>query len=291
MALRFEELIKRHHDEIFAYLWRLMGNDRHRDGSMDVEDLTQDVFLRAYDSFAAMRSNGNHRAWLYKIATHCAYTQFRRMKHQRDQLSWLKHSVTELETASDDSSLRKDGTKRARPGYELSAKQKACVTLRYLQDLDYPEIDRFWVARRRVRAPTLSGDPSPASRPGGRKMTTQKSKNDVFVVKHLRSALGSPTETALSRSRERVRKWFAAEAPLIHWGEMNSPLGPLFVAINQRGLCALDFGRQESEFLERFDSRHDWRKIPKPFSGCWRNCVSTSLVTGPISICPWISHS
>jgi O-6-methylguanine DNA methyltransferase len=86
-------------------------------------------------------------------------------------------------------------------------------------------------------------------------MTTQKSKNEVFVVKHLRSALGSPTEIALSRSRERVKKWFTEEAPLIEWGEMTSPLGSLFAAVNQRGLCALDFGRKESEFLERFDSR------------------------------------
>ncbi len=52
MALRFEELIERHHDEIFAYLWRLTGNDGRRDAATDVEDLTQDVFLRAYDSFA-----------------------------------------------------------------------------------------------------------------------------------------------------------------------------------------------------------------------------------------------
>ena len=86
-------------------------------------------------------------------------------------------------------------------------------------------------------------------------MTTQKSKNEVFVVKHLRSALGGPTETELSTSRERVKKWFAEEAPLIQWGEMSSPLGPLFAAVNERGLCALDFGRKESEFLQRFDNR------------------------------------
>jgi O-6-methylguanine DNA methyltransferase len=94
-------------------------------------------------------------------------------------------------------------------------------------------------------------------------MTTQKSKNEVFVVKHLRSALGSPTETALSSSRERVKKWFAEEAPLIHWGEMTSPLGSLFAAVNQRGLCALDFGRQESQFIERFDPRARLEKNPK----------------------------
>ena len=116
MALRFEQLIERHHDEIFAYIWRLIGNDGRRDGSLDVEDLTQDVFLRAYESFEGLRPNSNHRAWLYKIATNCAYSQLRRMKHQRDKLS-VRMLVNELPT-----------------------KQKACVTLRYLQDLDYPEI-------------------------------------------------------------------------------------------------------------------------------------------------------
>jgi O-6-methylguanine DNA methyltransferase len=94
-------------------------------------------------------------------------------------------------------------------------------------------------------------------------MTAQKSKNEAFVVKHLRSALGSPTETELSTSRERVKKWFAVEAPLIQWGEMSSPLGPLFAAVNERGLCALDFGRKESEFLQRFDPRARLEKNPK----------------------------
>ena len=94
-------------------------------------------------------------------------------------------------------------------------------------------------------------------------MTAQKSKNEAFVVKHLRSALGSPTETELSTSRERVKKWFAVEAPLIQWGEMSSPLGPLFAAVNERGLCALDFGRKESEFLQRFDNRTRLEKNSK----------------------------
>ena len=141
MALRFEQLIERHHDEIFAYIWRLMGNDGRRDGSLDVEDLTQDVFLRAYESFEGLRPNSNHRAWLYKIATNCAYTQLRRMKHQRDKLSSLKHSATEQETASEVSSLHKHMEQTVRTLVnELPTKQKACVTLRYLQDLDYPEI-------------------------------------------------------------------------------------------------------------------------------------------------------
>lgn len=141
MTPRFEELIERHHNEICAYLWRLMGKERRRDGGMDVEDLTQDVFLRAYESFPGLRPNSNHRAWLYKIATHSAYTQLRRMKHRRDKLSFLKHSPTQPAMGNDDPGSRQYIEQRVRALVNgLPVKQKACVTLRYLQDLDYPEI-------------------------------------------------------------------------------------------------------------------------------------------------------
>ena len=80
-------------------------------------------------------------------------------------------------------------------------------------------------------------------------------KDDRAIARQLKSALSGPTNTVLTRSRTRVRKWFEKEAPLIQWGKMDSPLGPLFAAVNQRGLCALDFGRREGEFFERFDSR------------------------------------
>ncbi len=94
-------------------------------------------------------------------------------------------------------------------------------------------------------------------------MTTQKPKNEVAVVKSLRTVLRGPTKTALLHSRARVRKWFAEEATLIQWGEMSSPLGRLFAAVNERGLCALEFGRQESEFLQRFDNRTRLKKDAK----------------------------
>lgn len=140
MALRFEELIEQHHDEIFAYLWRLIGNER-RDGAMDVEDLVQDVFLRAYRSFAWLRPDSNPRAWLYKIATHCAYTKSRQIKERHQKLSSLANSASELGTASDGLISRKNAEARVRNLMRgLPVKQRACVTMRYLQDLDYPEI-------------------------------------------------------------------------------------------------------------------------------------------------------
>ncbi len=94
-------------------------------------------------------------------------------------------------------------------------------------------------------------------------MTTHSSKNKLNVVKQLRSALSGPNETVISHSRARLRRWFMEEAPLIRWGEMISPLGPLFAAVNEQGLCAVDFGRQEADFLARLDPRARLEKNPK----------------------------
>src|SRR5205809_7836556 len=44
---------------------------------------------------------------------------------------------------------------------------------------------------------------------------------------------------------------------------MSSPLGPLFAAVNRRGLCAVDFGRRESDFLNGLDPRARLEKNPK----------------------------
>jgi RNA polymerase sigma-70 factor (ECF subfamily) len=139
MALRFEELIERHHDEIFAYLWKILGRNRHGDGALDVEDLVQEVFLRAYQAFATLRPNSQHRAWLYKIATNCAYTKFR-----RERLSAVQELPAELLSETESPSLSDGREGKVRALVErLPAKQRICVTLRYLQDLDYPEIARI----------------------------------------------------------------------------------------------------------------------------------------------------
>ena len=137
MTPSFEELIERHHDELFAYLWRLLGPERGSDAALDVEDLIQEVFLRAYGSYEQLRPNSNPRAWLYRIATNHAFTQLRRVKKRRERASALRH----LATKSGDAGGRADLTASMKTLVgTLPAKQKTCVTLRYLQDLDYSEI-------------------------------------------------------------------------------------------------------------------------------------------------------
>lgn len=93
-------------------------------------------------------------------------------------------------------------------------------------------------------------------------MTIRSAKSEVAVIRQLRLALNRPAEKVLAHSRARVGKWFIEEAPLIQWGEMRSPLGPLFAAVNRQGLCALDFGRREIDFLGRLDPQARLERNP-----------------------------
>lgn len=137
MIPRFEKLIDRHHDEIFSFLWRLLGDARRTDVTLEVEDLVQEVFMRAYEAFPNLRQNSNHRAWLYKIATNCAFTKLKKTKNRREKFAALTQWVAASEVSSARAAMQ--GQLHAAVG-QLSPKQKACVTLRYFDDLDYSEI-------------------------------------------------------------------------------------------------------------------------------------------------------
>ena len=137
MTPRFEELIDLHHDEIFAYLWRLLGKERRSDVSLELEDLVQDVFMRAYQAFPKLRPDSNHRAWLYKIATNRAFTKLRRAKLQHEKFALLKESS---QAQTNLSAPENNGAELRAAIERLSPKQRACVTLRYFNDLDYAEI-------------------------------------------------------------------------------------------------------------------------------------------------------
>jgi len=112
---------------------------------MDAEDLTQEVFLRAYGAFERLRPDSNHRAWLYKIATNCAYTAMK-SGHRRARLS--AQSLDKAREVPADEGLSpynqvvrdEELTILRRAIAVLPPKQEAALMLRYVQGLGYPEI-------------------------------------------------------------------------------------------------------------------------------------------------------
>jgi methylated-DNA-[protein]-cysteine S-methyltransferase len=76
---------------------------------------------------------------------------------------------------------------------------------------------------------------------------------DEHLNKQLREALGTPPEAGVKASRRQVTGWFAETAPLIQWDVIESPLGSLYIAASAQGLCNLDFGVSEADFIEHLD--------------------------------------
>ena len=68
----FDEIVARYKDGVYNYIWRMISN---RD---DVEDLTIEVFVRAFSCIKNFRRESNLRTWLYRIATNLCIDKYRR---------------------------------------------------------------------------------------------------------------------------------------------------------------------------------------------------------------------
>ena len=58
----FEQLVERHRDVVFRVGARLVASDQ------EVEDLTQDTFLRAFHRLDRYRGEAPFRSWLLRVA-------------------------------------------------------------------------------------------------------------------------------------------------------------------------------------------------------------------------------
>jgi len=68
----FEELVRRYQRPIAAYVYRMIGD---YDAALD---LTQEVFIKVYNSLARYRSEFKFSTWIYKIAHNAAIDHLRR---------------------------------------------------------------------------------------------------------------------------------------------------------------------------------------------------------------------
>ena len=70
----FQNLFLEFQPQLKSYLYRLL-TDR-----ADVEDLSQDTFVKAYDKLATFKGNSSLKTWIFQIATHLAIDFLRKRK-------------------------------------------------------------------------------------------------------------------------------------------------------------------------------------------------------------------
>jgi len=78
----FETLVNERSGEIYGLLYRLTENGE------EARDLTQETFLRAFQSIAQFRGDSDLRTWIYRIAINQARNRWRWWRRRRRDLTF-----------------------------------------------------------------------------------------------------------------------------------------------------------------------------------------------------------
>ncbi len=128
-------LVSRWEKRVYNYLLRITG---HRE---DALDLTQDVFLKAYQNLRKLDDPGRFAPWIYRIAHNEAYSMFRKRRPETD--------VDEIEPGSTETGITVGGSSVfpvelslavATAMDRLSPEQREAVVLKIYQGFKFEEM-------------------------------------------------------------------------------------------------------------------------------------------------------
>ena len=137
----FEELVRRYQRPIAAYVYRMVGD---YDSALD---LTQEVFIKVYNSLARYRSEFKFSTWIYKIAHNAAIDHLRRHAVREQALTngfdteRREISVESRRLTPEQESERNERRSEIESVVQmLPTAYRALIVLRHSQDLSYDEI-------------------------------------------------------------------------------------------------------------------------------------------------------
>jgi RNA polymerase sigma-70 factor, ECF subfamily len=137
----FEELVRRYQRPITSYVYRMLGS---YDASLDV---TQEIFIKVYNSMSRYSSEYKFSTWLYKIAHNASIDYLRRNASNPQSLeAENKDGSYELQIESKRPSPEQERERSEwRAEIEtvvkcLPAGYRELILLRHAQDLSYDEI-------------------------------------------------------------------------------------------------------------------------------------------------------
>jgi RNA polymerase sigma-70 factor (ECF subfamily) len=122
----------------------------------DARDITQEVFLKAYDNLGSYQLGTNFRAWLLRITSNEGVSWLRRQRRHREGRNSLE--IDDLPPQFVDSSLRAERevlrSERADQLIEslqrLQPRYRAALSMRYFQELSIREISAELVCTEAV---------------------------------------------------------------------------------------------------------------------------------------------
>jgi RNA polymerase sigma-70 factor (ECF subfamily) len=138
---QFETLVEWHRDKVYRMAWRVAQD---QDSALDI---VQEVFVRVYKGLKGWRGQSKFSTWLHRIVMNTAIDvmrqESRHRKHQTPLLDEHLALIPDTRSGSDPRQVAARNQLRARvfeAVTRLSAKQRACFTLRHQQQLSLNEI-------------------------------------------------------------------------------------------------------------------------------------------------------
>ena len=138
----FKKLYQRHHHKVRSTLYQLCGSD-------GLDDLVQDVFLRAWKGLAKFRQSAQFSTWLYRIAFNVASDRRKSLAKMRsrnisvedDQLENLADDVIARESDQQPSLTQMHYQDLMQRGLaKLSEDHRAVLVLHDLEELPQKDI-------------------------------------------------------------------------------------------------------------------------------------------------------
>lgn len=131
----FEELVERYRDLIVRVATRIIGR-------AEAEDVTQEVFLRAYHRLGQFRAEAPFRSWLLQIAHNSALTALERRRGEDEPSAEAAADYIEDpgRRPADELEISERRARLALKLQEVQPTHRAVLVLRDLEGLTYQEI-------------------------------------------------------------------------------------------------------------------------------------------------------
>ena len=140
-AASFEPLIEKFSPRVFATARRYARRDS------EVEDIVQEVWLKAYQKLGSFRGEAPFEHWLMRLAVRTCYDFLRGHQRNREtpfaeltepETDWLDRFVNDPESASEDADAARQLIERVLE--KLSPAARLVITLLEIEDLSVKEI-------------------------------------------------------------------------------------------------------------------------------------------------------
>ena len=132
----YEYFLDRYGQQVFVLVDRIVSCQE------DAEELTQDVFLKAFQQLSSFKAESSFSTWIYRIATNLAISAVRKKRNdvlRLDDSVFANLTDTQVDEALEDNS--EEQMERLQQAMnQLEADERALITLYYLEEKPLAEV-------------------------------------------------------------------------------------------------------------------------------------------------------